>query len=311
VDLVNKLERAARVAAVALAMNVGALACVGDRPDLTTPKNESDGGSSSGGGPPDAQPSEGHDASTTDAAPDAPAKPRSTYCEQKLQEVGSAAIFCADFDEPTEPLAAYVGASFSKTIFQKEELLGGSATLVSGSLGSDPTGYRLVTKKPAQGTADSTGARYVATMPLADALKGLRVELDMIVTRPSPHIPLTIFTLMHAGSKIFTDFEDNNGNPALIGVEPDGTKDVLRATVPIATLWHVDMVIDPSSLALFTLSGAMNGVPMKDNSTAVTSKTVKSDLDQTLGIHLGILAAFAGEGETTIQYDNVLVRTLR
>jgi hypothetical protein len=301
VNIVKKLERASRAAAIAVAMNLGAIACVGDNPDLGTPKNEIDAGGTSG--QPDAQAQPTNDASA-EASPDGPAGPRSTFCAKKLQDVASRAVFCADFDEPTEPLGAYVGAGFSKTAFEKEELLGGSATLVSGT---------LVTKKPAQGTANLTGGRYVTTtIPLADVLKGLRVELDMVVTRPDPHFPLTIFALMHGGSKIFTDFEDNNGNPSLIGVEPTGIKDVLRATAAVATLWHVEMVIDPSSATQYTLSGGLNGVVMRDNSdTSVTSKTVKAALDQELALSIGILSAFSGEGETTIEYDNVLVQTVR
>jgi hypothetical protein len=72
------------------------------------------------------------------------------------------------------------------------------------------------------------------------------------------------------------------------------------------------MVIDPSSATQYTLSGGLNGVVMRDNSdTSVTSKTVKAALDQELALSIGILSAFSGEGETTIEYDNVLVQTVR
>lgn len=290
--------------ALCLLALIGGYGCVGDESSAVVGGADAASPSGDAGGTADGA------ATITDAETEA-GRPASSFCAEKLLVIGSGALFCADFDEPAAPFGGYVGGVFSATAYRKEQLLGGTATVQAGSLGAVSSGQRLVVEKPATVGDQETAARYVVNVPVPEPARGLRIAFDaVLVTRSSPVSPLVMLTLHRAATnQQFGYFEDNDGNPASVGVA-GAILAPLYATVARGTLWHTEIVFDPNDgNTMYSFTSSLGGVPMKDG--ALNLKTIASALDAELILRMGATSSTNGDGAATVHYDNVLVQTLR
>jgi hypothetical protein len=276
---------------------LAAVACVGDDP-VTSNTTTGDAAAPDGGG-------------TGDSGGDA-SGPLSTFCRGRSAAIGDALIFCADSDEPSEPLGGYVERVFSSSAFSKEQLLGGVATPQAGSLGADTSGLRLAIEKPANTGAQDTGARYIAAIPIREPARGLRIVFDTVVTRPAPINPLNMLGLYRASGERVMYFDANNGTPAVVGVDTNGAKALFAEGALLAIPWHVELTLDTDGTnTQYTLTGTLDGVPMKIGGGTATSHVVATAIDASSVLRIGLMSDTANDGASTGQYDNLVVQRLR